>query len=774
MQPITQKRSFPKKEKNFLDEFLFKYFPYWPLFIILIVLSTFAAYFILQYAVPKYETSATLLLKDGKKGSDDNEMIASLDQLSTKKIIENEIEVLRSKTLMNAVVEKLHLYAQVFEERKLTDRSAYTSSPVNIEISNPSAITPFDKIGFQFSSKDSLVVINEKKYPLNEYLNTPYGYLKFVPNKDFTKRSDQQLYFSLANPIAVTSEILDHLGVEPSSKLSTVVYITLKDESPVRGKNILSELIKAYNQAGIDDKNGIAAKTFSFVEERLGIVEKELDSIQKKSQHYKSSQGAVDLSAQGQLFLQNVSDNDKKLSDVNMQLSVLDEVEKYVESKNDNSGIVPSTLGVNDPRLSQLLDKKYELELSYEKLKKTTAKNNPLLLSITDQINKIRPSILENINNQKTSLQASKANLYTSNNSFSSVLQSIPKKERELIDINRQQLIKNDIYNFLLQKREESALSRASTIADSRVIDKPQSTLFPVSPNKNITYLIAIGCAIALAITSITLKELLSRKILYRHEIETLTSFPIVGEVILDKSKQPFVIQEGQRTFVAEQFRRLRTSLSLLGINSQNKKLLITSTLSGEGKSFVAANLALSVALTGKKVILVEFDLANPSLSKKLDVSYDKGASNYLWEECEPEEVIKRTSIHNNLFFLPAGPLPDNPTELLMSNRVKNLISYLDGIFDLIIIDSAPVSLLSDAYILSPLCDATLYVIKHKYTPKVYLERLDQDNMINQLKKVGIVFNGIKSRGFTKNGYGYGYGYGYIYNNSPKRKKISQ
>jgi capsular exopolysaccharide synthesis family protein len=245
---------------------------------------------------------------------------------------------------------------------------------------------------------------------------------------------------------------------------------------------------------------------------------------------------------------------------------------------------------------------------------------------------------------------------------------------------------------------------------------------------------------------------------------------------MLDKSKDPLVIKEGKRTFIAEQFRRIRTSLAYLGVSHAGKKrVLVTSSLSGEGKSFVALNLALSLAMTGKKVVLLELDLANPSLSKKLEVDYEQGVSDYLLGECEPENVIKRTTANNNLFFVPCGTLPDNPSELIMNERLKELLTYLEEIFDHVVIDSAPASLLSDAYVLSPMCHATLYVVKHKFTPKVYLERLEQENSVSQLSNVGIIFNGIKSRGFTKNGYGYGYGYGYIHDsNGGKKKKVNK
>jgi capsular exopolysaccharide synthesis family protein len=449
----------------------------------------------------------------------------------------------------------------------------------------------------------------------------------------------------------------------------------------------------------------------------------------------------------------------------------LNEVEKYVKNKESEGGIVPSTMGLKDGMLPDLLNKLQAKELEYEKLKRTTAENNPILVSIRDQINKLRPSLLENIHNQKSSLEASKLNLYSTNNSYSTVLQSIPQKERELIDISRQQAIKSNLYAFLLQKLEESELSHRSTIIDTRIVDKAEASMEPVSPRSKLIYVVAFILAFAVPAGFVSLKEFLNRKILFRHEIEGLTTTPIIGEISLDKSKEQLVIQQGKRTFIAEQFRRMRTSLGYVGGNAGKKKILITSSLSGEGKSFVAANLALSLALTDKKVVLLELDLANPSLSNKLDVNYEEGVSSYLQGDCEPEQIIKRTTISDNLFFVPSGPLPDNPSELLMSDKLKELLSYLDIAFDIIIIDSAPASLLSDAYVLSPMCDVTLYVVKHKFTPKSYLERLDEENEVNQLKNLRIVFNGIQSRGFTKNGYGYGYGYGYIHNNSTSKKK---
>lgn len=767
--PVQKSKS--KTGKSALGDVLFKYLPYWPIFIAFLIVSLFAAWFYLRITPPQYEVSASILIKDENKGSTEGETINSLDQVSRKKIVENEIEIFRSRTLMQQVVDNLHLYAPLFEEDKLVSKSAYTSSPIIVEAILPDNIKPVEKVLFDYNAADSQVVIGAKKYPINQVVETDFGKLKFKLNEKQLDQPVNQLYFALDNPRKVTTSLLKGLTATASTKLTSILTLQIRNTDPRQGEDILNELIAVYNQASLDEKNKLATNTATFVQKRLKEVEAELTDIEKRAQGYKSTQGAVDISTQGQLFLKSVNETDQKLADVDLQLSALNEVEKYVRNKENQDGMVPSTLGLKDKILPDLLNKLQAHELEYEKLKRTTAENNPILVSIRDQINKLKPGLLENIQNQRASLEASKLNLYSTNNSYSTVLQSIPQKERELIDISRQQAIKANLYAFLLQKLEESELSHRSTIIDTRIVDKAQASLEPVAPRSKLIYVVAFIMALAVPAGFVSLKEFLNRKILFRHEIEGLTNTPIIGEISLDKSKEQLVIQQGKRTFIAEQFRRMRTSLGYVGGNAGKKKILVTSSLSGEGKSFVAANLALSLALTDKKVVLLELDLANPSLSSKLDVSYEEGVSTYLQGECEPEQIIKRTSLSDNMFFVPAGPLPENPSELLMSDRLKELLAYLDLAFDIIIIDSAPASLLSDAYVLSPLCDVTLYVVKHKFTPKSYLERLDEENEVNPLHNLRIVFNGIQSRGFTKNGYGYGYGYGYIHNNNTKKKK---
>ncbi len=772
--PTPQNTTNQQNEETPISQIVYKYLPYWPLFILFLILFGTLGYLFLHYVPPKYEADAAFIVKDQKKGSDDSKLTASLDQINTSTIIDNEIEVIQSRTLMNEVVKKLRLYAPVFEDKPLPT-SAYTSSPVLIESPNPDSLNNFAKITLKYVANKGTVLLDDSvTCKMNTWEKTPYGTLRFINNPKYDGSQNQPLFFSLMLPRNAANKALANLLAFPSDKLSSVIQLSYRDQEPQLAEDVLNSLLSVYNQAALIDKSTLAKNTLAFVQGRLDIVSHDLDSIEKKIQQYKSSTGAVNLGAQGELYLQSVSANDQKLSDVSMQASVLDEVQKFVQSKDNNAAIVPSTLGVNDPVLTNLMNNLYTKQLDYENLRKTVAENNPLLVSIRDQINKIKPDILSNIESHKRGLEASKGNLAATNSSYNSVLQNIPAKEKELLEISRAQAIKQNIYSFLLQKREESALSYASFDPDSRVVDFAQASLTPVFPPKPMfIYLASIILAFIFSIGLVYARDVLNTKILYRNDLEKLATFPIIGEIAYKKTKSPIVIEEGKRTFIAEEFRKIRIALSFLGVGEKAKKVLVTSSIPGEGKSFVAVNLAIGLALTGKKVVLVDLDLNNPVLSRILNMNGDVGISNYLTDEKEPEEIIKRVELHENLFFVPPGTLPDGPAELLSNGRIKDIIAYLDNVFDFVIIDTAPVFAVTDTYLLSDFCDATLYIVRHNYTPKVLIKRLVENNKINPLVNPAIIFNGVKPRGFFNKKNGYGYGYVYDYKQKPIKSKDS-
>ena len=771
MQPTTILET-EQPQDNFFRSLLLKYFSYWPLFLVLMILAGAGAFLYLKFKVPVYDVKATIIIKDEQKGLDDSRIIQSLNAFSSKEIVENEIEVIKSQTLAQEVVKNLYLYAPVNEKGGFTDRSAYITSPVRIIAKNPDSVQATNKIYFNYNAEKHQVVLNRSAYRLNEWVNTPYGVLRFVPNTNYhPAESTGALYFSLVPVTYVASSLAEGLDVAASNKLSSVVNINLTDEVPQRGIAVLNELITAYNKAAIVDKNTLAANTLAFVDDRLRYVTHDLDSIEASMQRFKTQNNVVDINAQGKQFLQNVGDNDQKISSINMQLAILDQVESYVLGKGNTGGIVPSTFGITDPELSNLVEKLYNTELEYEKVKKVVPENNPILVSITNQISKIKPGILENIENQRKGLEAGKNNLAVTNSKYTSMLNGIPEKERQLLEISRQQSIKSDIYTFLLQKREEAAISYASTVANNRLVDSAIASQDPVSPNKKIVYIIAIIIAMGAGIGYVEVKDLLSNNIASQAEIEKYTSIPIVGELVKGESKNPIVVSDSNQSFIAEEFRQLRTALGYLGINSRKKKILITSTISAEGKSFIAVNLAISLALANKRVILIDLDLRRPTLAAILRASDAEGVSQYLRGEKEIESIIKRTEYSSNLFFIPSGPVMTNPSELLLNGRIEELFTYLEGLFDYIIIDTSPVNPVTDASILSPLCDATLYVVRQGVTPRMFVQKLDKYSRIKSLKNVAIVLNGAKGKGFKKYDDSYSYGYSYVENRKRTKSK---
>lgn len=756
------------QETNIVRQLLNTYLPYWPLFLALLIVAFIGTRIYLSYVTPVYEATARILIKDEKKGTDGAKASETFDVLSSKKIIENEIEVIRSKELLERVVKKLRLYAPVYEEHTLRNASAYLTSPVNVEARDMNAISEVKQVYLTFDNGKQVVTINNKSYPVNKWVETSYGTLRFNLNKDYKPSNDAKFFFALQSPKSAISEVDSKLAVAATNKNSSIIKLSFRDEVAQRGEQVLNELLSAYNNAMTDDKNTLAVNTITFLDERLAKVEGELDSVEKKIQRYKSGRGAIDIGTEGRLFLENVSTNDQKMSEIGMQLAVLDQVETYVRAKDKGSSLVPSTLGVNDPILSQLVNKLYLSELEYESLRKTTAENNPVLVSITDQIDRMKPGIVENIQNQRRSLMASRSNLSATNSTYNSMLQSIPEKERMLIDINREQGIKSELYTFLLQKREEAALSHASATSDTRIIDKADSADRPVSPNKKVVYLSALLIALFTGIGFVYARENFSNKIMFRQQIEKLTGAPILAEIPYEKSSELIVTNENKRTFIAEQFRRLRITLNQIGVSTLRKRMLVTSSISGEGKSFVAANLAMTLALTGKKVVLLDFDLNNPSLSR-LNVPSDAGITEYLQGTADADDIIVQTTLHENLSMIMPGNLPPNPTELIMNEKAAELLDYLDSIFDYVVIDTAPVVPVTDAYLLSKFCDVTLYVVRHGYTPAMLVERIDANNKIHPLNNMVLVFNGVTARGFGNKNYGYGYGYGYIHRDNKRR-----
>ncbi|MES2851251.1 MAG: polysaccharide biosynthesis tyrosine autokinase [Bacteroidota bacterium] len=771
MQQLRANKNTPQKEETQISQVLAGYISYWPLFLICLALAIGGAYFYIRYAIPKYEATAKIMLNDDKRGVDKSKTLESIDAISTSKIIENETEVLKSQSLADSVVNKLCLYAPITQEGKLRIQSAYANSPIYVRAKYPDKLKKKLKIPIRFDSSINKVILNNSfTAPLNEWSKTPYGELMFLPNPRFDGYTGSKPFFlDILRPSTVSGFLLGALKVDASSKTASIVNLLYRDEVPERAEDILNTLIDYYNQAAIAEKNNLVKNTIALVESRLQSIKGNLDSIEKKVKDFRSSNRAIALGEQSQQALNYIGSSDIKAQEASIQLQSLNDLKSFVAA-NDKVGVLPSASNISDPTLTNQMTAYTNMQIELEKMRKTVGEGHPIITQLKEQISQIKPNIVNNINTQIRNLEMTRGNYNATSGRFNSMLGGIPEKERELLEISRDQNIQQGIYSFLLQKKEESVLSYTTTNPDAKVVNAAKAGGGPVSPKTSMIYFAALIFGLILPIAFVNGREMLNNKILYRKEIESLTSIPVIGEIVYNKSKSSLVLEPGKRSFIAEEFRKVRVSLLFLGIDSYHKKILVTSSLPGEGKSFVAANLAVSLAMTGKKVALVDIDLHNPSLGKLFDITTEEiGVSDYLLGERKLEEIIRKVPNHENLSFISSGGLHPTPSELLENGKIQELISSLEEKFDLVVIDTAPVVMVTDAYHLSSLADATLYVIRHKYTPKMVVKRIDENNKINSLKNPAIIFNGVKMRGFMKNNYGYGYDY--VYGKNAKKNK---
>lgn len=763
---IVENSPFEDDSSGSLSDILHLYLPFWPVFVLTMTLSLFIATMYIRYQTPIYKAKATLILKDEESGTES--VLKAMDVAVPKTNVTNEIEILKSQELMNQVVSDMGLYTQIYIPGRVHEVLSYKTCPVTFVSMDINSIIPTPgMIIFTYLPDEKAVSINGKKYPLEVPVNTPYGKFRINYNhlNEVSKKQDYLIQISTVNNVA--KSFIKNLTITVESSKSTILDMSFIDLSPKRAEDILNHLIKVYNQAGIDNKNKMSRNTLDFIDERLAKVTMDLSNVEGDYEQYKTSKGIVDISAEGSTYLETVQSNDQQLAELQINLSVLDQIENYVIRKSTSSGTVPSTMGISDPILLDLLSKLYDSELQLDRLRKTGAENSPAVVAVKSQIAQLKPSILENIRNQRENLLITQRKLQAESNKYSAMLKNIPKQERELLDIERNKEIKNNLYTFLLEKREETALSYAAAAEDSRLVNAAESLGYPVAPVKTNIYFVALIIGIFTAVLFVLIREKFNSNVVFRSEIEKATKATILAEILYEKSKEVPLIKDGNRSPIAEQFRSLRTSLIYLGSLSEKKTILFTSSISGDGKSFISINLGASLALTNKKVVLVELDLRKPKLSKNLSVTSDPGITNYLAGLVTINKIIKPVENFNNLYVIPCGAIPPNPTELMLNGKLDTLMEQLKRDFDYILIDTPPVGMVTDAKILNPYADISIFIVRHKYTPKKFLKFINQLYKNREFNNLYIVFNGLKPRGLFGMGkslsYGYGSGYGYGY-----------
>ncbi|ADB42356.1 GumC family protein [Spirosoma linguale] len=757
----------PENQVN-LRVILLRYLKHWKWFALSLILAGAAAYVYLLYQTPIYKVQASLLIKDDKKGLDGENILKEMDILKPKKTVENEIEIVQSYTLMDKVVDHLNLNVQYFKPTSTIDKEVYGNLPIRLVVERPASALYDDKLDLSFVDAQH-IKLNDRTYPVNQSVNTPYGRLRFFTRQPLTA-SFEPMKVKVSPRTETVNNLLKNLTVETTSKASTVLLITLDEAVPEKGEALLKQLIEEYNQAAVVDKNLVAASTLDFIEDRLRLISGELTTVEKDVESYKTSQGITDLSTQAQSFLQTVQANDAQLNQVNIQLGSLNDIERYVTSKGATRGAAPATLSLSDPVLLGLVTKVSELESQHDLLARTTSDRNPLLQSLDSQIKATKESISENIQTIKTQLISTRNQLTSTNKRLEGMVRTVPHKERALLNITRQQAIKNNLYTYLLQKREETALSYASTLPDSRIVDMPRHDEKPIKPVRGMTFALFGLFGLLFPIGVMATRDALNNRVRRRSDVEEASQVPILGEVVKSDGSKALVVVSNSRSVIAEQIRALRTNLQFLRSSQTGcQVVLFTSSISGEGKSFMSLNLGASLALVDRPTVILEMDLRKPKLHSSLGMRNPVGISNYLIGEATLDEVLQPIEGFPNYFLISSGPLPPNPSELLNGPHLARLFTELRQRFDYVIVDSPPIGLVTDAQVIAPLADATLYMVRHDITPKTYLKMVDTLYKEHRFQNLNVILNAVDDGESYYYSYSYG---GYYQEDKPQRPKL--
>lgn len=747
-----------------------RYLKNWPWFVLSVGLMLCAAYLYLLSKQPIYRIQASLLVQDEQKGSEQANTLQELGVFTSKKVVENEIEVLRSFTLMNRVVEKLQLDVRYFQDKTIGKQELYDESPIKLIVERANSALYRQPLSVDLLTRQS-VRVNGQTYLLNRSVETPYGRLKIVSANPGSSVKSLSVYVQKRS--STVNGYVSILKAVPTVKASSVIQLSLEDAIPARGEAILNQLIEEYNRASLVDKNKVIAGTLKFIEDRLRVVSGELVSVEKGVESYKSSQGITNLSSQSETFLQTVQQNDALLNQVNIQLAALNDLEKYIKNQSNNRGTTPATVGLNDPVLLSLITKMTQLEEQRAELARTTSEQNPLLQTIDNQIQTTKNNMIENVASMKAQLVSSQKQYQDKNSQLEGKIRTIPEKERLLMTITRQQSIKNDLYTYLLKKREETAVAFASALSDSRTIDAAQSSDAPVRPARSTIFALFGLLGLLLPVAVMAGKDALNDRVTRRGDVEEVTQIPILGELVKQRHAESLVVTAKGQSVIGEQIRTLRANLPFLrNEDGKSQVLLFTSSVSGEGKSFVSLNLGASLALVDRPTVILDMDLRMPKLQKAFKMNSPIGVSDYLLEKVSIDEILQPVPGHPNYFLIASGAALANPAELLTSPRLKQMIDQLRERFEYIIIDTPPIGPVSDAQLIAPLVDATFFMVRHDVTPKNYLRMVDKLYQEQRFPKLNIILNAVDGTGSYY--YGSGYEKGYTYGQMRKKNWLSR
>lgn len=752
---------------------------YWVLLSIIICLG--GAYAYLRYKTPVYSASAKILVKDeDKKRANASAMsLADMGIISNSNGFDNELEILTSTSISSSAVLELKLYTHYYTNGRFKKIELYKNSPILVDMAEDDLNALENNIRLTITKKgsglhvdgelfvegsDEPILVSQDIKSLPSSMQTQYGIITFHKNTaPNAKKFDGSLTATITPLKAMAATYAKALSAQATSKTTSVANLTINDTQVERAIDYLNQLVISYNHDANEDKNEIAEKTRLFIDDRIDDIERELNSTESELEGYKKRNELINLSNDATNSLTGTTDFQKEQVESQTELTLVKSLIDYVSRPENDFQVIPANLGLKDNTLNQRIATYNDAVLQYNRLARTGAESNPALKRLRDEIIDMHAAIEQSLSSVYANLLTQKRSIDKQYALYAGRIQSTPTHERTLNGIGRQQEIKSGLYLMLLQKREENLISLASTATKAKVIDEPRF-VGKVSPKGSMIWMIALVLGVCIPIAIFYLLELMRFRIEGRNDIEKLTKLPIIGDVPLSPKKKgeaerAIVVSENSNDSMEETFRGLRTNLRFV-MTPEEQVILCTSTIPGEGKTFIASNLAMSFALLGKKVLLIGLDIRKPRLVNLFNLPKDKrGITEFLRTSEDDFELLEaqihHNVINNNLDVMPAGIIPPNPGELISRNRLDVAVQYLRTKYDTIIIDTPPVGLVSDTLEIGRVADVSIFVCRADYSPKSNFELINGLKADEKLPKLNLVLNGVDLR---KKKYGYYYG----------------
>jgi len=785
---MTETKLRNKQEENInLYAIFFKYWVYAPWFVFSVAICLSLVTIYLRYQIPVYDIQSDVLIKEEDNPSNRNNnaltAIQDLGMISMTNNFDNELQILKSKTLITKVVSKLGLYVSHSQERTFRyDIPLYQDEPVKVYMSPEEA----DKLEgpvtlhLDYVPDRPLKVKMEYTYQGRKrtteqvFEQLPVAFPSEVGVITFTPQSEESMDMKVQifSPNGCAATYAENLSVEAISKTTTIAQIHVKNTVKQRGIDFIYQLVESYNQEANEEKNEVAQKTADFIEERIAIINKELGSTEDRMASFKQQARLTDLSNDAQMALQETARYEQQLAENNTQISLIMDLANYISQPDHQHDVIPANVGIQDANLAHVINQYNTMVIERKRLLRTSSENNPAVINLNLGIEAMRTTVQTTVNSVLRGLEMTGKNLQREARKHEGRISDAPTQEKEYMGIARQQEIKANLYTMLLQKREENAITLASTASNGRIIEIPMAGKSPVSPKRNVYFLAAFIVGIVIPVGIIYIRDLLEYKIENRKDVEKISALPILAEIPLGNVQESvrgaIVIHENKNNLMEEAFRSLRTNL-LFMLKPQEKVIMITSSQPSDGKSFVAGNLAVSLAYLGKKVIILGLDIRKSGLDKVFDLNnHTKGITNYLSqsEDTDWSEWILPSGITPNLDIFPRGNIPPNPTELVSRSKLDELVQELKETYDYVILDTAPIALVTDTSIISRVADLCIYVCRADHTPKSAFQFILSLKEQSNLCPLAIVLNGIdlrKKKNKLNYSYGYKYGYGHTY-----------